>query len=155
MENEELAKLKEIALPEAVSYTPETLAWYILFAAILLLLLFFLWKRYQRYRKNLYRKTALKDLSRIKKEKAYRELPILVKRIVLVFAERNKIASLSDQKWLKFLNNSYKGNGFLSDTGKILIDLSYSTPNRINKYTENEIDALFNLITEWIKKHNA
>lgn len=155
MENEELAKLKEIALPEVVSYTPETLAWYILFAVIFLLVLFLLWKSYKRYKKNLYRKTALKDLSIIKKEKAYRELPILIKRIVLVFTEREYIASLSDQKWLEFLNNSYNGNEFLSDTGKILIDLSYASPNRINKYSENEIDALFNLITEWIKNHNA
>ncbi len=155
MENEELAKLKEIALPEAVSYTPETLAWYILFAVIFLLLLFFLWKRYKRYKKNLYRKDALKDLSNIEKEKVFRELPILVKRVALVFTEREKIASLSDQKWLEFSNTSYNGKGFLSDTGKILIDLSYASSNKISKYTEDEIDALFNLITEWIKKHNA
>jgi len=155
MENEELAKLKEITLPEAISYTPETLAWYILFSVIFLLLLFLLWKRYKSHKKNLYRKDALKELSKIKKEKAFREIPVLVKRIVLVFTERERIASLSDQKWLEFLDSTYNGISFLSETGKILIDLSYASPNKTNKYTESEIEALFNLITKWIKSHNA
>ena len=155
MGNQELSKLKEIALPESISYFPQTPAWYILFGIVIIFILFLLWKQYQHYKKNLYRKVALTELSKIKREKSYQTIPILLKRVALIFAKRDIIAPLSDKFWLEFLNKSYNGNGFTTDAGKLLVVLSYSSPHKISQYEPSEIEALFNLISEWIKKHNA
>lgn len=155
MEAKELAKLKEIALPESISYFPQTPAWYILFGVIALLILFFLWKQYKHYQNNKYRRVALAELSKIKSEKTYEEIPELVKRVALVFSDRNEIASLSGETWLEFLNKSYKGNGFSSDAGSLFVDLAYSSQTRIKLYQQGENENLINLISEWIKKHNA
>ena len=155
MGTQELAKLQEIALPESISYFPQTPAWYILFAIIITFILFILWKKYQHYKKNLYRKAALIELSIIKQEKSYQTIPVLVKRVALVFAKRDEIAPLNNKSWLAFLNKSYKGDGFNSDAGKLLLLLSYSSPPKISQYGQGEIEALFNLISKWIKKHNA
>ncbi len=155
MEAKELAKLKEIALPEAISYFPQTPAWYVLFGVIVVLILFFLWKQYKHYQNNKYRRVALTELSKIKSEKTYEEIPELVKRVALAFLDRNEIASLSGETWLEFLNKSYKGNGFSSDAGSLFIDFGYSSQTRIDQYQQGEIKNLINLISEWIKKHNA
>ncbi len=155
MEVKELAKLKEIALPETISYFPQTPAWYILFAVIVLLILFYSWKQYKHYKRNKYRKVALTELSKIKREKTYQEIPELVKRVTLVFSNRNEIASLSGKPWLEYLNKSYNGNGFSSRVGKLFIDLSYSSPDNISQYHQGEIETLIDLISEWIMKHNA
>lgn len=155
MEAKELAKLKEIALPESISYFPQTPAWYILFGVIAVLILILLWKQYKQYQKNKYRRIALTELSKIKNEKSYQEIPELVKRVTLVFSNRNEVASLSGKTWLEYLNRSYRGNGFTSDAGSMFIDLAYSSPNTINQYQQSEIETLINLISEWIKKHNA
>jgi len=155
MGTQELSKLKEIALPEQISYLPQTSAWYILFSLIAISILYLLWKQYKHYQKNLYRKEALLELSKIKGEESYNALPILIKRVALLFADRSEIASLSNEAWLEYLNKSYNGNGFSTDSGKLLITLSYSSPSEISQYQQGEIDALFNLIVEWIKKHNA
>lgn len=155
MEVKELAKLKEIALPETISYFPQTLAWYILFGVIASLILFYLWKQYKHYKKNKYRRVALTELSKIKSEKTYQGIPELVKRVTLVFSNRNEIASLSGKPWLEFLNKSYNGNGFNSKAGNLFVDLSYSSPNNISQYQQDEIETLIDLISEWIMKHNA
>ncbi|MEN8194575.1 MAG: DUF4381 domain-containing protein, partial [Bacteroidota bacterium] len=101
---EKLNKLKEIELPEAVSYAPETLAWYILYVIVFSLILFIIWKRYKKYKKNLYRKFALKELSEIKKTKKYIELQTLVKRIALILNDRKEVASLTGENWWNYLN---------------------------------------------------
>ena len=155
MEAKELAKLKEIALPESVSYFPQTPAWYVLFGVIVVLILFFLWKQYKHYQNNKYRRVALTELSKIKSEKTFVEIPELVKRVALVFSDRNEIASLSGDTWLEFLNKSYKGNGFSSEAGSLFVDLGYSSQNRINQYQQSEMETLINLISKWIKKHHA
>lgn len=155
MEAKELAKLKEIALPEAISYFPQTPAWYILFGVIAVLILFILWKQYKHYRNNKYRRVALTELLKIKSERTYQEIPELVRRVALVFSDRDEVASLSGETWLEFLNKSYKGNGFSSDVGSLFVDLAYSSQTRIDQYRQSKNEELVNLISEWIKKHNA
>ena len=155
MEAKELAKLKEIDLPEAISYFPQTTAWYILFGVVAFLILFLFWKQYKHYQNNKYRRIALAELSKIESKKVYKEIPELVKRVALVFSDREEIASLNGNAWLEFLNKSYKDNGFTSDAGNLFIDLAYSSQTRIDQYQQGEFETLTSLISEWIKKHNA
>ena len=62
MENEKLVQLQELALPEAVSYMPQTLAWYIVFGLLLLLAGWQAWRWYKRRKANRYRRAALSEL---------------------------------------------------------------------------------------------
>ena len=54
--------LKEIPLPEPVSWWPQTPGWWLLAAVIVMLVLWRLWAWRQRYRRNAYRRAALAEL---------------------------------------------------------------------------------------------
>ena len=154
MSNAALENLKEIALPENISYFPQTFAWYVLFGVILIAIILFVFRKYKMYKKNEYRRIALAELTKINNEKNYYQIPELIKRVGLVFSDRNKIASINSRDWLKFLNASYLGDGFSGTAGNLLIDLSYSSPSQLEHYSDKDYSTLISVVTEWIKRHN-
>jgi len=151
----ELSQLKEIVLPGPVSYFPQTPAWYILFGVIIIIIIILSWRFYKQLLKNRYRKQALLELRNIKKESALHLLPALVKRVSLVFADRIKVAGLYGYLWLNFLDESYDGNGFSKGQGRLLVDIAYQDPEKYKSLSKDDIESLFEIITIWIKKHNA
>lgn len=152
-----LQQLHDIVMPAQLSWTPQTVGWYVLFALITLLFLFLGFRMYRRYRANLYRRKALSELDKIKnlisnpakRLHTLSEIPALLKRTALSFVPRYEIASLSCKEWLAFLDNCYEGNGFSEGPGRMLGDLSYSNKN----FTDNELSDLIELTGLWIKKH--
>lgn len=145
-------QLKEIALPQAVSWMPQTSGWYIL-GAILLVAAAWAIARYVRHRRlNRYRVEALAELERIRKASALVELPALVKRVALQITPRKRIASLTGEPWLAFLDKSYGGTGFSQGPGKMLPVIAYQSPSAI---TNEQAQSLFDLIADWIRKHHA
>lgn len=112
--NPELAGLQEIALPEPISYTPQTIAWYVLFGLVLITAIWLYWRWYQRRVANRYRGEALKHLKEIelniqdtnKRIEALMTLPVLVKQTVLAFAPRATVANLSGEAWLSLVECS-------------------------------------------------
>ncbi len=53
---EKLTELKEIILPEPVSYMPQTVAWYILFGLLLIAAVWLAVRWYRHWAANRYRK---------------------------------------------------------------------------------------------------
>lgn len=155
--------LIEIVPPQPVSYGPETIGWYILFGLIVLSVTWFMYRRY-RYRKtNKYRRWALAELEellqRMEKDKylerGLSEIPVLVKRTAMHYFPRDKVASLSGEKWLKFLDASYGGTGFAQGPGQMLEEVAYQPAHMFGQYTEDNIQQLINLVRTWIKKHRS
>ncbi len=159
----ELAGLKEIALPEPLSYIPQTVAWYILFGLVLMATIWLALRWYRRWAANRYRKAALQRLAEIElnlsdsdsRATSISALPVLVKQTTLAFAARDRVAGLSGKVWLAFLDSTYIGRAFTEGPGKLLPELSYWPIPKLARVPDEELQALIGLIRKWIRRHRA
>ncbi len=154
--DERLTNLREIPLPEPVSYMPQTIGWYVLLALALFAVVLFVIRLQRKTRRNLYRTEALHILEEIERSERISELPALVKRVALGFAPREKIAGLSGIPWLLFLDSTLRGNRFTEGPGKFLLAISYAPPAEAErKMTPEQRRALLDLVRHWIRRHRA
>lgn len=144
-----MERLHDLALPAPVSWLPQTTAWYVALVAVLALLAaaLFAWRRDRA--RNRYRRDALSLLSAIAERGAYEELPSLVKRTALACRPRTEVASLAGDEWLRFLDESYGGEGFTRGPGRALTALAYEASPEVDG------DALVPLIRAWILEHDV
>ena len=153
--------LIEIVPPQPVSYIPETLGWFILLVLITLAVAWFIYRRYRYSKANKYRRWALNELAGLtqgmedekSRGRSLSDLPVLVKRTALHCFSREKIASLSGEKWLAFLDASYRGKGFSQGPGRLLEEIAYQPEPQLKSYTRDSIRPLIDLVRTWIKKH--
>lgn len=160
---EALAALHDVVAPEQVSLFPATPAWLVVFALLVVALARVALWLFRRWRQNLYRREAAAELRRIEarltshetREAALADLPVLVKRVALHFASRDKVAPLSDSPWLEFLVRTWKGAAFRAGPGRLLPEIAYATPARLAGISPADVDALVSLLREWIPAHRA
>jgi hypothetical protein len=152
-----LAALQELPLPEPVSYTPQTVGWWLVAALLLVLLALAVW-RWQRLRRaNRYRVEALRELAEIERQLpeqpgAALRLPALVKRVALLSAPRDAVAALSGDSWLQWLERSLPQAGFLDAPGRLLPALAYGSPQDVDPQA---VRALVSLLRRWIREHHV
>jgi len=155
--DDRLNSLQELALPDAVSYAPQTAGWYLLFGAVAAGLAWVAIRSYRLWRANRYRRVALERLRAINEASqsdpsAIAELPELVKRTALAFSTRTETAELYGVDWLAFLDSTYGGAGFSTGPGRVLPSLAYSASPSLG---EADRTALVALLEKWIRKHHA
>jgi hypothetical protein len=152
-----LRSLKDIAVPQPVSWLPKTWGWLalalILLAAILLCGLLL----YRRWRRNAYRREALRLLDEIAgdfrngqtRAGASPRLGELLKRTALAAWPRKTIAAVSGNEWVGFLSS----HGEIGDTLKrYLDDLEYrgdAIPGA------DAADDLLRDARRWIERHHV
>ncbi len=153
-EQDPLAQLRDIHLPEAISVWPPAPGWWI--AGLFVFLLLFLVGRliYRSMNRNRYRTLAVKQLADLKQ---YSEQPSLylqhfnqlLKQTALAAKPTIDIAGLSGTEWLRFLDVSGKTTQFSQGAGQVLNNGPYapSTP-------ELDLEALQHLGTQWITRHD-
>ena len=159
--NKEIAGLKEIALPDPVSYMPQTIGWYILFAVVLILAVWLGYRGYRRWMVNRYRTFALRRLDDIEQQlrqpdtrmNALTAIPVLIKQTALRCYRRAEIAQVSGKEWLAFLDKSYGGKEFKEGAGRLLPDLSYQSSANLEGVEDSKVGELLSLIKIWIRKH--
>ena len=139
-------ELKDIFVPDPVSWTPQTWAWYLLFAAVLLAAVSAVWLFLRHRRANRYRRLALAEIESVDRMGAWHVLPALVKRVALQAWPRERVAALTGPEWLAFLDESYGGNGFTAGSGRCLADLAYGGGDGA---------AAVEVVRDWIRKHHA
>jgi hypothetical protein len=158
-----IANLHDIVLPDAISYIPQTAGWYVLGMLFFSLLLFLTYRIFRHHQANLYRKTALLELSSIERTimnpetraDGLNSLPVLVKRVALAGFSRPQIASLSGASWLAFLDETGGISGFSGPAGQVLLAAAYSSSSELEKTPMSSIEGLVGLIRLWIRKHKA
>ncbi|RDI97587.1 DUF4381 domain-containing protein [Dyella solisilvae] len=152
-----IAQLKDIADPSPVSWAPQTAGWWVLAAIVLVLLSWWVVRRWRRWRRDRYRREAQAELARIERAvadpsqrtQALLALPALVKRTVLAWAPRAQVAPLSGAAWLAYLDRTFAGNVFSEGPGKVLGTLAYG----LGEPRADEITALMALLHQWIDGH--
>lgn len=154
-----IADLKDIPPPAPVSYMPQTAGWWVLLGIVLLALAAYAFVRWRRWRRNRYRREAQAELAAIEqaasdpgaRAMALAAIPPLVKRTVLAWAPRTQVGPLSGDAWLRYLDGTFPGGGFVDGPGRQLDALAYGTPS----LRDDELAALTSLLHRWIDDHAA
>ena len=155
----ELVGLKEIRLPEPIPYTPDTTAWWVLFAVLLLLVGWIAFALWRRWRRAAYRRAALAELGLLRasfasdrrRPAAVAALPVLLKRTALAAWPRPAVASLTGDAWVAFLDSASQG-GFDTGQGVLLQRAAYGSADEM---TVSEAEALSEGIETWIRGHRV
>lgn len=158
-----LRGLADIALPPPVSMLPQTWAWAVL-AALVLLAIAFALCRWYRYRElNRYRREALSELRLIERHigaaqtrgNALAALPALLKRTALAVWPREAIANLSGRGWTGFLDAHSGGPIFPEASAHFFEEAEYRGAATLASVPESEAKAYVAAARHWIEAHHV
>lgn len=156
--NEQTLDLRDIHLPEPISWWPLAPGWWLLFAAIILIIVFAYILRKIYLGKQLKREIAA-ELENIKKyfsetgnrSQLAKSLSVLLRRASITYYPATNIAGLTGEHWLAYLDKSNQhpagSKKFQSDTGRILLTAPYLPDNASLDFDANE---LIQLCESWL-----
>jgi Domain of unknown function (DUF4381) len=142
-----LEKLHNYYQPAPPSWTPRTFGWYILFAIVALSLLWLVGSMIRRWFKDRYRREALRELATATPS----QLSSLLKRTALCGWPREKVASLSGDAWLCFLDEAMECNLFRNAPGNGIEEMAFHRCVA----SRDEEQALRGFVAEWIRRHRV
>ncbi|MRG65967.1 DUF4381 family protein [Rhizobium pusense] len=157
-----LRTMHDIVVPPAVSWLPQTWGW----AAILTILLLFLcsWAVFaaRRYRHNAYRRQALHELEtaalaardETRRDGALLLLASLLKRTALAAWPRDRVAALSRDAFVGFLNDSAKGPQ-ANHLANLLNDAEYRNAPSQAAASSGDCGRVFEEARGWIERHHV
>ncbi|MCK5002309.1 MAG: DUF4381 domain-containing protein [Gammaproteobacteria bacterium] len=148
-------ELRDIHLPEAISWWPPAPGWWFLLGSIILIIAaIFLFKRYQK--KQALKKQVLAEFENIctqyQSDKnaiaLIQSMSILLRRACISFYPRSEAASLTGKSWLAFLDDTSKEKVFDTEHGQLIATAPYLSEN-----TKLDFDAenLIHLCENWLK----
>jgi len=148
-----LAQLKDIHMPEAIHWWPLAPGWYALIICGLLLAGLLSYYIYRHYRQGLPRKKALILLDQYEQEfnrtkdsaRACAQISELLRRVALVYYPRSLIAGLHADSWIEFLEQNSTQVNF-----KKLRTLLVEVP--FQKDADHDPRPLFQQARLWIKQ---
>jgi hypothetical protein len=144
--------LKDIHIPEAISWWPPAFGWWLIAICTPLLLGFLYWL-YRRLTRKTALKTARKLFKALKNDPTLddrtkiAELSALLRRVAVSIDTRSQVAGLAGQHWLRYLDGTVKGAPFSEGPGRVFLDTHYqkSAP------AELSIQDVFQLCEDWLK----
>lgn len=139
-----LDNLQDIITPEPIGLFPLAEGWYILFFILLAALFYFFMIWYSQYKRDLYRREALKELSR---SSSTMELLTLAKRVAISAYGRDAVAMLNGDVWWDFMQNNSELN-----IDKTLRD-ELEKVMFIEGYELKDSRHFFSMIELWIATH--
>lgn len=151
--------LKDIHLPQDISWFPPAPGWWlILFCIIALVVAYYFYRQYRKRRRL--RDEALYLLNSIKLDyhqhrnslRCLNELSALYRRVVLSLYPRHEVAGLSGQDWLDFLNKTAADAGahdvyFNSTLAELLLTQQYQKSLTLDA---ERFEQLYQLSQKWI-----
>lgn len=147
-----LDRLHDIVLPDPASWWPLAPAWYVLGLFIVVFVASLTWLWVSHWRRNAYRRAGLAELAQLaahaEQPDAARRLAELVKRVALTIYPRERVASLSGDAWLKFLDASANTAVFATGPGARL-EAGYEPGD------QSPSPELFQAVRYWIQHHRA
>ncbi|MBK1877309.1 DUF4381 domain-containing protein [Pelagicoccus mobilis] len=147
--NYSLKELDEVLMAEPISLFPSTPAWYWVLGFIAIVAVHLAVRSYLNWKRNKYRRDALKELENIKGSKTLDQLPSLLKRTAICAYGRESVASLSGTSWIDFLNRTHSRQPFDTHSGEELLALAYSPSPSIAGSSD-----LTEKVEIWIRHHD-
>ncbi len=141
--------------PDAVRFSFETPGWYVLGISLLFVATFLFFRWLKRYRKNGYRREALKTIVGIEQNSQLQnganqlnDTLVLLKLVALETFGRQEVAQLYGNDWLEFLESKgknmlftqYKQHIAYALYGSMVVDMK-------------ETKAFIELSKQWIRTH--
>lgn len=143
--------LRDIHLPDGISWWPLAPGWWIMLSIILLSLAvgIFLYRRKQRRRMH---RAATHEFANIKVayaqhgdvQQLVKALSVWLRRVCLSFYPRVDVAGLTGQAWLEFLDNNLSTMQFSEGAGQVLISAPYQQVAKLNA------DELLTVCQAWL-----
>jgi len=147
--------LKELPLPEPVTWWPQTAGWAVLAVALLILLAWAGYRVWRRIQRNAYRREGLVRLEAMKSDRsALSELPLLLRRSALQAAPRRNVAGLRGTDWIDWLNASAGRQLFGEGDAVILDELAYAQDND-RAADDASVQHVLEASREWMRSHRA
>lgn len=142
--------LRDIHLPEPVSWWPLAPGWWLVLGLVVILGLVLLWvrhlRRYQSIAKLARRQLQLlRSDSALSKSDKIRALSILMRRISISAFPRMESASLTGAEWLRFLDSRLTEKAFSEGPGRTLLDGPYKPSGKI------DLAPLFQVCEKWVE----
>ena len=158
-----LEMLRDLHLPAAVSWWPPAPGWWLLLGIALLA---YLGWRYSWYEKWFNRRhlpappsadvAALEEIARVRAvfvkngdvHELVASLSILLRRVAMEFFSRDKVAALTGESWLKWLDGQVQSESFSAGVGRAFVDAPYRNPTDVAAAVDG--DALLRVCEEWV-----
>lgn len=144
--------LRDIHLPDAVSWWPPAAGWWLL--ALLLIVIILITPRILKYIKSKpLNKLALTEFRKIElsfqthqcNTQLAQDISILLRRICLSYKPREEAASLTGKDWLDYLNGMTENNYFSEQLGDIIFHAPYQ------KQSQFDSKELISSCKNWIE----
>ena len=150
-----LAQLRDIHQPNMIENWPPAPGWWLLAILALVFLIVVINRCLRHWRDNQYRREAIKEINELLKDWQYHQndqvyltsLQELLKRVALTAFPRDKVASLTGEAWVQFLDRSTDSRDFSVGEMELLVDGAYKPSLVVN------IESIQYLATQWIKRH--
>ncbi len=144
--------LRDLHLPEAVSWWPLAPGWWVLLAVAAIALGVVLRHAWRQWRFNAPRRHALAELQQVEADYLQNRDPVrlaqrvseLLRRAMLAYAPRKEVAGLIGDDWLQWLDEGLPVPYFHTDGGKSLLQLPYRNP--ADDFAGIDIDALLSAV---------
>lgn len=149
MDETDLNRLHDIVVPESTSIFPLAAAWWIILAGFGIVLLAVAWKYFLFWRKNAYRRAALREYSDLqaREDSAVRDYAILLKRTSMAAFGRRISAGIFGEEWIRFLEEHVSFD--VPDIARhVLVDELYE-----EKQVSVDKEAFTEFVGRWIKEH--
>ena len=154
-------ELRDIHLPDAISWWPPAPGWWII-AGVLLLTLLLGYMAWKYYRSKALHRHIVAEIETIKNnylsdKKTYaliQSLSVLLRRSCISFYPRHETAGLTGEAWLRYLDNTYREKPSSTDApfqlgvGKILASAPYMAEHNT---IDIDAEALLELCEKWLQ----
>ncbi|MBR5129647.1 MAG: DUF4381 domain-containing protein [Alphaproteobacteria bacterium] len=150
----DLSGLKDIVVPVKPDFFPLAIGWWIVIIAVIILILVLIgfWVHYYFSPLSYALRELKKDYHHIKKKGCFaKSVSKLLKRASILKYGREKVASLSDEMWMRFLSQQSHGKIKL-DVIKFIAFSSYLPDNQTQVVSDKKIyDAAKILVKNILK----
>lgn len=156
-----LAELRDIHLPAPIDNWPPALGWWLLALLGMISVIAIAYGLWRYWHANQYRREAMVQLKQLRQQHASTSgdylyhYTTLLKRVALTRYPRAKVAALTGEHWVAFLDETGGTREFSMGVGQVLIQGQYQAPRRTGATNLDNIDieALHKLGERWIKRH--
>ncbi|MEN8137395.1 MAG: DUF4381 domain-containing protein [Bacteroidota bacterium] len=144
LQTSDIKDIGNLIEPDKLEMTYTTPGWYIVYGVVTVVILIVIYKIYSNWRKNKYRRDAVKLIANRKDQKSVAEVNEILKIVAMHTFGRDIVARLSTDNWADFLNSKS-----IVKFDKEIFEVVYSN----GEVDKRELDSFIANAVKWINGH--